>query len=113
MDKKYSNSELLDMLKQYFEVRFNLCKNSNVIIFYNREFFFNCVDRESMSSVCKIKLDEIFESCNSVHSKDDKFESKKDLLDELNEMVECNSIVEYVIKYFEDKYKIMCLADNN
>lgn len=111
MEKEYSNLEILELLKGYFEHKFNLKENSDVMIFYNNEFYFNCVERKNMSSICKINTREILSSCNNVDSKDELFYDTEDLLEELNSMVKCENIVEYLIKYFENEYEIMCLSD--
>lgn len=113
MYREYSNLEIVELLKRYMEDSFNIKENSDVIIFYNNDFFFNCVERNTMSSVSKIKLNDILKSCNSVDSVDAKFENSKDLLKELDSLVQCGSIVEHMVNYFKNEYEIMCISDED
>ena len=59
MEREYTKEELLFLLMEYFEQKFKLEENSSVLIFYNKSFYFNCVDKKSMSSVAKISINEI------------------------------------------------------
>lgn len=113
MEKEYSSSELLSLLMDYIEYKFNLLENSSVMVFFNKEFYFNCVDKKSMSSFAKISIIDILKSCNNVESEDDKFEDCEDLLDELNSLTKANNIVYYIVRYLEDKYEIRCICDES
>lgn len=113
MEKEYSKEELLSLLIEYFEQKFKLRDDSSVIIFYNKGFYFNCVEKKSMSSIAKININEILRTCNNVVCEDDLFDDAQDLLDELNSLTKYNNIVFYILKYLEDKYQIMCISDES
>ena len=113
MKKEYTKEDLLFLLMEYFERKFKLEENSSVMIFYNKDFYFNCVDKKSMLSIAKININEILRACNNVASEDNLFEDAEDLLDELNSLTKFNNIVYYIIKYLEEKYQIMCISDES
>ena len=113
MEIEYTKEDLLFLLMQYFEQKFKLEENSSVTVFYNKDFYFNCVDKKSMSSVAKININEMLRGCNNVACEDDLFEDAEDLLDELNSLTKYNNIVYYILRYLEEKYEIMCISDES
>ena len=113
MDKEYSDKELLSLLMDYIEQTFNLREDSSVIVFYNEGFYFNCVEKKTMTSISKININEILAKCNSVDSKDCLFRDSEDLLNELNLLTKDRSIVSYVVGYLRDTYGISCINDES
>ena len=106
----YSNNCILNYLKKYFIHKLDLEKNKNdIMVFFNNDFWFSARKKSTMDKIDNIGLSEIYESCNSVDSSDDIFYSEKDLLNELNLLVSCGNIVDYMKNYLEEVYGARCI----
>lgn len=110
MEKEYNNVYILELLKKYVENKLELRKKEDVIVFYDKTFYFNCVERSNMESIAKIRLSEILKSCNNVDCEDDKFLDKEDLLSEINQLVDSNNVSEYIAEYLRSVYGITCIC---
>lgn len=110
-DMVYTKLDVLRELERYFIYKFNLEQNKNdTMIFYNNEFWFSARKKSNMDKIGTIGLNEIYKSCNSVNSSDDIFYGEEDLLEELNSLVDCNNIIDYIKTYLEEVYGATCVS---
>lgn len=108
----YSKTDILEKLKSYFEYKLKLEKNKNdIMVFCNNDFWFSARNKSTMDKIDNIALSEIFKSCNLIESPDDTFYDEKDLLDELNSLVDCKNIVEYMKTFLEEVYGAECIVE--
>lgn len=111
-DKTYTDLDALEELKRYFIYKFDLEENKNdIMIFYNDEFWFSARTKSTMDRIGNIGLNEIYKSCNSIDCSDDSFYDEEDLLEELNSLVDCKNIVEYMKNYLEEVYGATCISE--
>ena len=105
----YTNEDLLYKLQEYFVYKFDLENNKNdIMIFYNQDFWFSARKTSTMDKIDNLSLNEIYKSCNSIDSDDEKFYDEEDLLEELNTLVQNNNIVDYLVNFLTEVYGAYC-----
>lgn len=111
-DKVYLAGDALEELKRYFVYKFQLEENKNdIMVFYNDEFWFSARTKSTMDKIGNLGLNEIYKSCNSIECSDEIFYDEEDLLDELNLLVDCGNIVEYMKTFLEEVYGAICVSE--
>ena len=111
-DRIYTNEENLEELKRYFNYKFDLDNHKNkIMVFCNNDFWFSARNTDTMDKIDNIKLTDIYKSCNEVESNDELFYDEEDLLEEMNQLVDCGNIVEYMMNYMEEVYGANCILE--
>lgn len=108
----YTKEDLLYKLKAYFIHKFDLENNKNdIMVFYNQDFWFSARKTSTMDKIDNLSLNEIYKSCNNIDSDDEKFYDEKDLLEELNTLVQNNDIVDYIVNFLKEVYGANCISE--
>lgn len=108
----YTNEDVLYKLKEYFIHKFDLENNKNdIMVFYNQDFWFSARKTSTMDKIDNLSLNEIYKSCNNIDCDDEKFYDEKDLLEELNTLVQNNDIVDYIVNFLKEVYGANCISE--